>query len=242
MGMTSMKDWLLGIGLLCGCSLALAQQAEVPPGYWVAQQVPVGDGSTLQVLEDVRITERMHDENWGSSMDADSLPEAEDGQPAEPLEAQARLVSDSGQVLAQRALGYPLANVKKAPLSGLPLPTFFLSIDQTAPLGSYSGPITEVLVPAQSRLDPVPCLDESGEKRPLMFSRTGKAAWQIVPASGGRTETIQQVSSASTMEGEEFITTYRTFRYVDGQWTAVSREQAGYWDMENDFPEPALFP
>ncbi|WP_047306181.1 MULTISPECIES: hypothetical protein [Pseudomonas] len=242
MGMTRLKSWMLGAALLCCSTLAMAQQAEVPEGYRIAQQVLVGDGSVLEVLEDLRITPELHANSWGSGLDADSLLQSDDEHPVAPLGALARLVSDGGEVLAQKSLGYPMATVEKAPLNGLPSPAFFLTIDQTAPMGSYSGPATEVLMPEQSQLDPVLCQGEGGERQPLVFAQTGKAAWQIVPSDKGGTESIQQVSSASSMENEEFITTYRTFRYVDGQWTVASRQQAGYWDMESEFPEPALFP
>ncbi|WP_434738428.1 hypothetical protein [Pseudomonas sp. Fl5BN2] len=242
MGRTRLNGWMLGLSLLCGSGFAVAQQAEVPEGYRIAQQVLVGDGSVLEVLEDLRITPELHANSWGNGLDADSFAPSEDERPVAPLGAQARLVSDNGEVLAQKSLGYPMATVEKAPLNGLPSPAFFLTIDQTAPMGSYSGPATEVLMPEQSQLDPVLCLEEGGEKLPLVFAQTGKATWQIVPSVNGGTESIQQVSSASSVENEEFITTYRTFRYVDGQWTAASRQQAGYWDTESEFPEPALFP
>lgn len=242
MGMTKLKGWWLGLSLLCGSGFAVAQPSEVPEGYRVAQQVLVGDGSLLEVLEDVRVTPQLHADSWGNGLDADSFAQSEDDHPAAPLSAQARLVSDSGEVLAQKSLDYPLATVEKAPLNGLPSPAFFLTVDQTAPMGSYSGPATQVLMPQQSQLDSVLYLGEEGERQPLVFAQTGKAAWRIVPSREGGTESIQQVSSASSMENEEFITTYRTFRYVDRQWTVSSRQQAGYWDMESDFPEPALFP
>ncbi|MDT3424167.1 hypothetical protein [Pseudomonas protegens] len=242
MAMSGFRGRVLGWGLLGYCGLALAQPAEVPEGYRIAQQVLVGDGSVLEVLEDVRITPQLHADSWGNGLDADSFAEPEGDQPSAPLGAQARLVSDSGEVLAQKSLGYPMATVEKAPLNGLPSPAFFLTIDQTAPMGSYSGPATQVLMPEQNQLDPVLCQGEGAEKQPLLFAQTGKAAWQIVPSVGGGTESIQQVSSASSMENEEFVTTYRTFRYADGQWTVTTRQQAGYWDTESEFPEPALFP
>ena len=180
MGMTRLKRWMLGAGLL-GCSaLAMAQQAEVPEGYRIAQQVLVGDGSVLEVLEDLRITPELHANSWGNGLDADSLLPSDDDHPVAPLGALARLVSDGGEVLAQKSLDYPMATVEKAPLNGLPSPAFFLTIDQTAPMGSYSGPLTEVLTPEQSQLDPVLCLGEGGEKQPLVFAQTGKAAWQAM--------------------------------------------------------------
>lgn len=242
MSMSRLKGWTLGMGLFCSAGLALAQQAEVPEGYRVAQQVLVGDGSVLEVLEDLRITPQLHADSWGSGLDVDAFAEPGEDPPVAPLGAQARWVSDSGEVLAEKSLGYPMATVEKAPLNGLPSPAFFLTIDQTAPMGSYSGPASEVLMPEQRQLDPVLCQGENGERLPLILAQTGKAAWQIVPARDGGTESIQQVSSASSAQNEEFITTYRTFRFVDGQWTEASRQQAGYWDTESDFPDPSLFP
>jgi len=242
MGNSRLGVWTVGAGLLWAAGLAVAGQAEVPEGYRVAQEVLVGDGTLLEVLEDLRITPQLHADNWGNSLDSDAFDESADIEHKPLLEAQARLVADSGETLAQKLLGYPLATVEKAPLNGLPSPAFFLTIDQTAPMGSYSGPVTEVLVPAQNRLDPVSYRTEAGERYPLVMAQTGKAAWQIVPATSGATESIQQVSSAPSADSEEFVTTYRTYRLVDGQWQSTTREQAGYWDMENDFPQPSAFP
>ena len=242
MGITRWAVCTLGLGMLCHLGLAVAEPGELPEGYRVAQQVLVGDGSVLEVLEDLRITPQLHAASWGNSLDAEAFDESEDGDQPPALEAQARWLADSGEVLAQKALGYPLATVEKAPLNGLPSPVFFPTVDQTAPMGSYSGPATEILMPLQHQLDPVLFVSESGEKHPLVLAQTGKAAWQIVAASGGATESIQQVSSASSADNEEFVTTYRTYRYLNGQWTAAGRQQAGYWDTESEFPPPANFP
>ncbi|MCX7080205.1 MAG: hypothetical protein NTV76_12840, partial [Pseudomonas sp.] len=227
---TRLGDWVVGLGLLCTAAFAAADQAEVPQGYRIALQVLTEDGSVLEILEDLRITPQLHADGWGKALDSDSFDDGADIEHKPLLDAEVRLLSDSGEMLAQKSLGYPLATVEKAPLNGLPSPAFFLTIDQTAPMGTYSGPATEVLVPGQRQLDPVLYLSETGEKHPLVMAQTGKAAWQIVaPSSGGATEEIVQVSSASSAENEEFVTTYRTYRFTDGQWTSASRQQAGYW-------------
>ncbi|WP_421548997.1 hypothetical protein [Pseudomonas sp. QD4] len=242
--MVNKSGWTraLGLALMFSAASAHAEQGEVPEGYRVAQQVLVGDGSVLEVLEDLRITPQMHADSWGSALDADSFDASADLENHPLLEAQARLIADSGEVLAQKDLGYPLATVEKAPINGLPAPAFFLTIDMTAPMGSYSGPATEVLVPAQNQLDPLRYLAETGEKRPLVLAETGKAAWKVVPANDSATESIQQVSSAPAPQGEDFVTTYRTYRYVDGQWQVASRQQPGYWENESEFPQPSAFP
>lgn len=233
---------VLGWALWFSACSVQAQQGEVPEGYRVAQQVLVGDGSVLEVLEDLRITPQLHADSWGSALDGESFDESANIENNPLLEAQARLMADSGEVLAQKALGYPLAIVEKAPLNGLPAPAFFLTIDMTAPMGSYSGPATEVLVPEQSQLDPVRYVAETGEQRPLVLAETGKAAWKVVPANNSATESILQVSSAPAPQGEDFVTTYRTYRYVDGQWQVASRQAPGYWENESEFPEPSAFP
>jgi hypothetical protein len=234
--------WVVGLSLLCTAAFAAAGQAPVPPGYRIAQQVPTDDGSVLEILEDLRITAQLHADGWGNALDSDWFDEGTDLEHYPLLDAEVRLLSDSGETLAHKSLGYPLATVEQAPLNGLPSPTFFLTIDQTAPMGTYSGPATQVLVPAQRQLDPVLYLSETGEKHPLVMAQTGKAAWQIVAQGNGTTEKIVQVSSASSAENEEFVTTFRSYRFADGQWTSASRQQAGYWDAESDFPAPSAFP
>lgn len=121
--------------------------AELPAGYRLAQKLATEDGSVLQVLEDQRISAQLHKDSWGNGLDEDSFDEPGDLVENPLLEAQVRLVSASGDVIAHEDLGYPLAELKKAPLKGLPQPVYFLTIDQTAPMGSYSGPATQLLMP-----------------------------------------------------------------------------------------------
>lgn len=242
MRMTGAGLGALGFTLLWASGLAVASQEDAPHGYRIAQELLVGDGTVLEVLEDRRITAQLHAQSWGSGLDEETFDESTDSEHQPQLEARVRLVSEVGEVLAEQSLGYPLAKVEKASLSGLPYPAFFLTVDQTAPMGSYSGPATQILAPTQSRLEPVLYRDENGEQRPLAMAQTGKAAWQILPSASGATESIAQVSSAPASEGDDFVTTYRIYRWVDGQWTAASRQQPGYWDMESEFPEPSAFP
>ncbi|OLF52286.1 hypothetical protein [Pseudomonas chlororaphis] len=243
MRMTGAGLGALGFVLCWGGGLALASQEDAPRGYRIAQELLVGDGTVLEVLEDRRITAQLHAQSWGSGLDEETFDESTDSEHQPQLQARVRLVSDVGEVLAEQALGYPLAKVEKAPLSGLPYPAFFLTVDQTAPMGTYSGPATQILAPTRSRLEPLVYRDEDGKQRPLTMAQTGKAAWQVLSSTqAGSTDSIAQVSSAPASEGDDFVTTYRIYRWVDGQWTTASRQQPGYWDAESEFPEPAAFP
>lgn len=217
--------------------------AELPAGYRLAQKLATDDGSVLQVLEDQRISAQLHKDSWGNGLDEDSFDEPGDLVENPLLEAQVRLVSASGDVIAHEDLGYPLAEVKKAPLKGLPETVYFLVIDQTAPMGSYSGPATQLLMPAKHHLKRMDCKGTDGKVKPLTLAQTGKAAWQAAtPAAGGADELLQ-VSSFMDGDGDEdFVTRYTTYRFADGLWQAASTQKAGFWESEGDFPARTAFP
>jgi hypothetical protein len=210
-------------------------------GYRVAQRVPTSDraGSVLEILEDARITPELHKTLWGSGDGVDGLPEGVSHAPL--LDAQVRLVSATGAVLASRKLDYPLASLEAAPLHGLPSPAWFLTIDETAPMGSYNGPATEILVPAQGGVEALRYTPAKGEPAPLVLGRTGKADWKIVPARAGGTEEIELVFCAPG-DGSGFVTTYRTYRFIDGKWQATSRQLRGLWESDRQFPARPDFP
>jgi len=235
---------VLGLGMTAWCGWAMAA-AQVPAGYRVAQQLPIDDGQVLEVLEDVRITPDLHRALWGSGADPENLEDevlAADVQRTPFVEAQVRLLAASGESLEDKSLGYPLASVEKAPLTGMPAPAFFLTIDETAPMGSYSGPATQVLMPSAGKLNTTVYRTAEGKSEALFLAQTGKAAWQVgAPAADGVAQ-IQQVSSSPAAEDEEFVTTYRTYRFQDGAWQLSSRQEAGYWDTESDFPQRSAFP
>jgi hypothetical protein len=42
--------------------------------------------------------------------------------------------------------------------------------------------------------------------------------------------------------GDDFVTTYRTYRFVGGKWKATSREVKEFWEAEGEFPGSRAFP
>lgn len=218
-----------------------APASALAQGYRVAQRVPTADraGTVLEILEDARVTPELHKTLWGSGEGADGLPDGVSHAPL--LGAQVRLVSAAGAVLASRKLDYPLASLEAAPLHGLPSPAWFLTIDATAPMGSYNGPGTEILVPAQSGLEALSYTSAQGAAAPLVLSRTGKADWKIVPARAGGTEEIEHVF-CEFAGGDNFVTTYRTYRFAGGKWQAASRQLRGLWESDREFPARPDFP
>nr|WP_314564917.1 hypothetical protein [uncultured Pseudomonas sp.] len=220
-----------------------AEPAKIPEGYRLAQTLVTEAGIALQVLEDQRITAQLHKDRWGNGLDEDSFDDPDDLIQHPLLEAMVRLLSASGEVVEQKDLGYPLAMVKKAPLTGMPEPVYFLTIDETATMGTYSGPATQLLLPARQQLTPLNYKATDGKLKPLTLADTGKAAWKIATSAKDGPDELLQVSSF--MEGnneDDFVTRYQTFRFVDGHWQVASRQKAGYWDTESDFPARTMFP
>lgn len=231
---------------LAGCMLwaGFAGAASVPQGYRLAQQMPTGDGGELELLEDARITSDLHQSLWGngSAFDEESFDDealAKDVASRPIVEARVRLLSASGDEVDSVGLAYPLATLEKATMAGMPSPAFFLTVDQTAPMGSYSGPATQVLMPAQRKLQPMQYQAADGTLKPLFLAQTGKAAWQ---AGDSLPEILQVSSSMADDEGEDFVTTYQTYRLKGDVWQVSSREEKGYWESEGDFPQRSAFP
>ncbi|MGU3308408.1 hypothetical protein ACLBW8_19360 [Pseudomonas sp. M5A4_2d] len=233
----------LFVALLGLPGIALAESATLPAGYRLAQKLATEDGSVLQVLEDQRISAQLHKDSWGNGLDEDSFDEPGDLVENPLLNAQVRLLSASGELLASEDLGYPLAKVEKAPIKGLPEPVYFLTIDQTAPMGSYSGPATQLLLPTQQQLKPVNYKGADAKVETLTLAQTGKAAWQIATPTEGGADELLQVSSFMDGDGDDdFATRFETYRFVDGKWQATWSQKAGYWDAENEFPARTAFP
>lgn len=217
-----------------------------PDGYHVMQRAPGLDGDSIELLEDDRITPALQKQLWGTGASEDGLP----GNDPKPLvKAQLRLVSASGAIAATRQLDYPLARVEPAPLRGLPGPVLFLTVDATAPTGSYSGPATQILMPARQSLDSVQYTADDGKTGPLVLAVTGKAAWKISPSRKGGADEIQQVACSpdfdkkdSTGDDDDFVTRYQTYRFVDGKWLLAQRQRHGIWESDQEFPKRNMFP
>ncbi|RAS39326.1 hypothetical protein BX591_101665 [Paraburkholderia bryophila] len=223
-----------------------APTVTAPDGYHVIQRAPGLDGDSIELLEDERITPALQKQLWGTGASEEGLP----GNDPKPLaKAQLRLVSTSGAIAATRQLDYPLARVQPAPLHGLPGPVLFLTVDATAPMGSYSGPATQILMPPRQSLDPVQYTTDDGKTSPLVLAATGKSAWKISPARNGGADEIQQVACSpdfdkkdSTGDDDDFVTRYETYRFVDGKWLLARRQRPGIWESEQEFPKRNMFP
>ncbi len=218
-------------------------------GYSVAQRMPAGGtgGDTLVILRDQRITPALEQKMEGNGGDTDLMFKQGDPLKAEferhPfLNAQLLLVSASGAVIAQKRLERPLADIKPAPLHGLPSPAFLFTVDYSSGMGGFSGPATQLLVPSERGLDPVTAVAERGGVGggPIQLASTLHTLWQIVPARSGGTEEIES-TFCQPGSGEQTLRTYQTYRFQDGRWVVSSRQhnECGPLDL---FPPRREFP
>ncbi|WP_158742320.1 hypothetical protein [Acidisphaera sp. L21] len=168
----------------------------IPAGYHVAEQIPAGmpNGETFVILEDSGISSAMRKQMWGQADDPDILFDPGSSQAREFAEhpfrnARLRLVDPSGAVAAEKAFTEPLAEIKPAPLRGMPAPTFFLTVDYSTGAGGFSGPDTTILVPSAAKLEPLHYLSDYERKSvEINLAQTLHAGWKVVAGRSGADE------------------------------------------------------
>jgi len=133
-------------------SFSASANAQVPTGYAIREFTPLvasanGVDGQLQLLEDERLTLHIRSALWGGDLwmvcDSDSQDDFCRSLSVTPLRvALLRVVDSDGDVLdefhANRWLGHIAV---RSLLPNAPV-TYLVTIDHTAGIGSYSGPIT----------------------------------------------------------------------------------------------------
>ncbi len=230
-----LAGWMLWAGA------ASAATAQVPEGYRLAQQMSTGDGGELELLEDARITADLHQSLWGngSAFDEDAFDDealAKDVAKRPIAAAVVGLWGGGRECRFGLSAGNPGKSVDgRYAESGI----FPHGRSDRAEMGSYSGPATQILMPALHKLQPMQSQAADGTFKPLFLAQTGKAAWQ---ASDALPEILQVSSSPADDESEDFVTVYRTYRLKGDVWQFSSREENSYWESEGDFPRRSAFP
>jgi hypothetical protein len=219
----------------------------IPAGYRVAEQIPAGalNGETFVILEDNRITSAMRKQMWGQADDPDILfdpgsPQAREFAQHPFRNARLRLMDPSGAIAAEKAFTEPLAEIKPAPLRGMPAPTFFLTVDYSTGAGGFSGPATTILVPSAAKLEPLHYLSDYERKSvEINLVETLHAGWKVVPARNGADEI--EVVGCRGHGGSQPVSVYETLRLQGGQWVGRSRQQTECGEIEV-FPDRKNFP
>ncbi|RZJ60642.1 MAG: hypothetical protein EON49_07805 [Acidovorax sp.] len=188
-------------------------------------QVTVGCQSVKLVLDE-QVTVSELNRLWVSGELAPGVP------------AVLQLHGCKGELLDSITLDAPLARLDPAPLRGVRPSTVLVTVDLTAPAGSYSGPLTKPVQVEGNRLAYAQARAADGMVQPILLAQTGKAAWKKVRVGAAD----QLLAVRSEPRDGDFTTNYR--RYVHGKqgWTVRVRSQPGLWESDGEFPARRSFP
>ncbi len=138
------------------------------------------------------------------------------------------------RLLDQLTLIAPRASIDPKPLSGVTPTTWLVTVDLTQPMGSYNGPLTELVQAENGHLHRVEAVDEKGKSSPIQLATTGKAAWR--QAKG---PVFFAVRSGPSDDG--FQTVFFTYRLRSSGWRLLSRTESGLWEADAPFPDAKHF-
>ena len=213
----------------------------------------------VELLEDARIKPAMRQairESYAEDpCSGDSralLPQiCRDGEPR-VLAALFRVVDGTGKTLAARRLERPLAELTVARLAPDANQTYLLTVDLSAGIGSYSGPVTRLAEVRGGRLRWLTAYDAaSGRADTVHLVSTLKTAWRFAPGTRGVGREMLQVACRPDFNAppdaaveQAFIITFERYAFESGRWVRHARSEHGFWEMdgEESFPPRARFP
>jgi hypothetical protein len=241
------------------------------------QRVPHAEGWFVEVLEDARITPELHTEAWGTGQ-LDGMCEIGAGTPEfcasiakEPLRlAIVRLVGAPGSTVAfpggavQSTAGLVTIDARGLEVESYLLdvsvehlyvderPTFFVTVDRSIGMGSYTGPFTYPVELDGERLAGLLVENEGTRKQfPLELRAALKSGWRIAASGDGGKELLAVscqpnaawLEKGAPAEEMDFETTLIRYHFEGGRWVARQKTELGLWeDMGDNFPARALFP
>jgi len=236
-----------------------------PIGYAMRVAFPLSRGpdrmlGRLELLEDSRIRPAMRSaiaESYG--MDPCAAPVAPEirplceSTPHVPLRpALLRLLDESGHEVATRQAERPLAELTSTRLHATARRTFLFTVDLSAGIGSYSGPLTRLAEPDGHSFGWVMVsADSGGASDTLTLISTLKSGWRAVPRADGRGQDVLQVlcrpdlsSADSVSPAARFHLTFERFTFDGRRWERRQRQEPGCWEADDSttFPERGRFP
>jgi hypothetical protein len=213
--------------------------------YRVVQTQSAGANQTVQILQDSRLTQGMADQMWFASTDpgfvfGEDSPIALSAKKLPLLPAKLVLLDSAGKELSSFVPEdvSPLARIEDRQLPG----AILVTTDDSAGFGSYSGLRTHLLQATGGKITPVFATDDKAKSSPIELSKTLKALWRVETRQGS--EQLLQIFCDPDFEHADphaadmpFVVTYITFRYENGAWHRSERQESGFWESDQEFPE-----
>jgi hypothetical protein len=226
------------------CCIAWSQQQYAVSQRFHLQQKTEGASGELQVLTDSRLESEVRRQMWGKGDWSIVLPpESElfrEFSKASPGNAKLQIRSEANDLLSERILEAPLAELQEMSIDGDNNGTFLLTVDYTAGFGSYSGLVTTLLRVRGAKFhDLIAEAEGTHSHEPIRLVKSLKADWKMLP--GSKHAEILSISCRAG-QGSSFIVVYTRYYFKGGLWFERHRERLGFWESDEAFPARSQFP
>lgn len=181
---------------------------------------------SLKLVLDARLSPEVMAQEWASGESLSTKP------------AVLELHGCKGELLDRMILAAPLARLDPSPLRGTQVPTYLVTVDLTAPIGSYSGPLTMPIQLVKHKLKRAKAMTSKGRFEEINLALTGKAAWKKVAVNTGD----DFISVRCQPEGDGFVISYARYHFTLRGWQVRVRSEPGFWESEGEFPDLKHFP
>jgi hypothetical protein len=196
----------------------------------VLTQKSDGLNGSLEIVRDSRLTEtdiqilQAHD----PSTNPDNFP-GSDNKPIKP--ARLLLKASDGQLIQSLTLEKPYANMEAVDI-GAGTRTFLVTQDFSTGMGSYNGPVTQVLEATPNSID---WAKVRGKTSPISFMRSLKSDWTFAPTPDGKD--ILSADCRPDANADHFYTTFSRYHRSKTGWVRVARTEKLFWEIEGNIGE-----
>lgn len=212
-----MKRWIL--------ASLLGLHALVFAGGLVGKPIAPSCDS-LKLVLDARLSPEVMAQEWGSGESRSTTP------------AVLELHGCKGELLDRMILAAPLARLEPSPLRGTHVPTYLVTVDLTAPIGSYSGPLSMPIQLVKHKLKRAKATNANGRLEDINLALTGKAAWKKITVNA----VDDFIAVRCQAKGDGFVISYARFHPTFRGWQVRVRSEAGFWESDAEFPDLQHFP
>lgn len=239
----------IGLRLFASVTLGLIACASSPatPGadFVIHQAITLtrqyeGIEGRLEIVRDQRLKDS--DIKGIQERDLDAPLESSSRFKSNPLNmARLLLKSQDGHVQQSIVLDKPVADLKAVDLQNHER-VILVTQDFSVGMGSYNGPITQILDIAGSSMSwATACESKTNckNKKKISLMRSLKTAWNFAPSKNGKSKDILEVSCRpdeflGPTGQPAFVTRFSRYHKVDGNWVASSRSERKLWEAEDN--------
>ena len=234
---------------------------KVAKSYKLTNAVHGLDGE-LQLLQDSRLTNAVYAKQFGTAFNAmymdndDAFAKKFKDNP--PLGSVLRILSRyNNYAVLKESYTYgetPVGILEEVRLLDTCKPTYLLTLDESAGMGSYNGLMTYFYEIDAGKLKDVTYLDSKTNKREhIALMRSLKTNWKLIKSKDGKSSDILHVAcrpdfsspmKSNDNEQDDFLVFYDRFQFNGKEWVKYTIVEKDFWESEDDddFPPVSKFP